>query len=246
MRGEVLHYDEIQGFGFIAGDDGARYAFALEDLRRGASARKGALVEFRQSGGRARDVVDIRPDTASPPPAPGEISAAGGAPTVARPQGSPDFGRSAVSKRRDTIGLWSYFWRGLTGNYADFRGRARRKEYWGYFLFWLIALLAVIAAGWAADAAMMHLDDAPYITIALTCLFVLATLVPGIAMTVRRQHDIGLSGWFFLLIFVPYIGNLVILVFSLIPTQKRDNRWGPVPPGIDIPPPFMPAQPEIA
>ena len=75
------------------------------------------------------------------------------------------------------------------------------------------------------------------VPIALTCLFVLATLVPGIAMTVRRQHDIGLSGWFFLLIFVPYLGNLIIFVFSLIPSQKHENRWGPVPAGVTVPPP---------
>lgn len=240
MRGEVLHYDEIQGFGFIAGDDGVRYAFAREHLRRGASAPKGTLVEFRESGGHARDVVAVRPEPDAGTPA------AADAPIATKPGGN--FGRSpAVSRRREATGLWSYFRRGMTTNYANFRSRARRKEYWGYFLFWLIALFAVIATGLAADAAMMNLnEEAPYITIALTCLFVLTTLVPGIAMSVRRQHDIGLSGWFFLLVLVPYVGNLIIFVFSLIPSQKRDNKWGPVPPGIDIPAPFTPPQPEIA
>ena len=61
----------------------------------------------------------------------------------------------------------------------------------------------------------------------------------------RRQHDIGLSGWFILVFFLPF-GSLVLLVFALIPSQKRDNRWGPVPPGIDIPAPCTPPQPEIA
>jgi uncharacterized membrane protein YhaH (DUF805 family) len=59
--------------------------------------------------------------------------------------------------------------------------------------------------------------------------FVLATLLPGLGLAVRRQHDIGLSGWYSLFVLVPSLGSLVLLVFSLIPSQKRDNKWGPVP-----------------
>ena len=231
MRGEVLHYDESQGFGFIQGADGNRYAFTRETLRRTFPVAKGMQVEFREGGGYARDVLAIRGATEparSPAPA-------------AAPTNRPHYGRHASLDAAPSTGLWTYFKRGLTVNYASFRGRARRKEYWGYFLFWLVALFAVIAAGLAIDAAMMNLDSgAPSVTIRLTGFFVLATLVPGIAMTVRRQHDIGLSGWFFLLIFVPYVGNLIIFVFSLIPSQKHDNRWGPVPAGVTVPPPFIP------
>ena len=50
-------------------------------------------------------------------------------------------------------------------------------------------------------------------------------------MTVRRIHDIGLSGWFILLGLIPTVGNLIILVFALIPSQGKANRWGEVPPG---------------
>ncbi|RUU09670.1 DUF805 domain-containing protein, partial [Mesorhizobium sp. M6A.T.Ca.TU.002.02.2.1] len=65
MRGEVLHYDETQGFGFITGADGNRYSFAREDLRREASMAKGALVEFQPGGGHARDVFSINAQTAA-------------------------------------------------------------------------------------------------------------------------------------------------------------------------------------
>ena len=50
----------------------------------------------------------------------------------------------------------------------------------------------------------------------------------------RRQHDIGLSGWFYLLILIPYVGGLIIFVFTLIPSQKHDNKWGPVPYGVRV------------
>ncbi len=60
MRGEVLHYDEAQGFGFITGTDGSRYTFSREDLRREAPMSKGTQVEFQPSGSQARDVFSIR------------------------------------------------------------------------------------------------------------------------------------------------------------------------------------------
>ncbi|MDO8933008.1 MAG: DUF805 domain-containing protein, partial [Rhodocyclaceae bacterium] len=55
-----------------------------------------------------------------------------------------------------------------------------------------------------------------------------------------RLHDIGLSGWFYLLVFVPSVGSLIIFVMTLIPSQKHDNKWGPVPHGIRIPAPYTP------
>ncbi|TIU14951.1 MAG: DUF805 domain-containing protein, partial [Mesorhizobium sp.] len=64
MRGEVLHYDEDQGFGFIAGADGNRYTFAREDLRREATIGRGTAIEFQPAGGRARDVFSIRAQAA--------------------------------------------------------------------------------------------------------------------------------------------------------------------------------------
>lgn len=230
MRGEVLHYDENQGFGFIAGADGNRYAFARENLRREFPVSKGTLVEFKEGGGQARDIFSIRGESPSRP---------GVTPMPESPQ---HFGRLAINDT-PSPGLWRYFCNGLSTNYANFRGRARRKEYWGYYLFWVIALMLLSIAGLAVDAALGNLDAGNELlmaSLAAPGLFVLATLVPGIAMCVRRQHDIGLSGWFFLLIFVPYIGNLIIFVFSLIPSQKHENKWGPVPAGVHIPPAFVP------
>src|SRR5690242_14309691 len=87
MRGEVLHYDEDQGFGFITGADGNRYTFTRENLRRQTAMAKGTTVEFQPGGGQARDVFSIAAQAASPAagtiPAPAQ---AGPAPaTVASP-----------------------------------------------------------------------------------------------------------------------------------------------------------------
>ncbi|MDH4987164.1 DUF805 domain-containing protein [Aminobacter anthyllidis] len=143
-----------------------------------------------------------------------------------------------------STGLWSYFWCAITINYASFRARARRKEYWGYYLFWAISVVALTAIGFGIDGALGRLDagmEEPIAGFALPGLFVLGTLLPSIAVTIRRIHDLGLSGWFYLLILLPYVGGLIIFVFTLIPSQKHENRWGPVPAGVRIPPPYVPA-----
>lgn len=232
MRGEVLYYDETQGFGFLHGADGNRYTFTAEDLRRPVPLAKGTTVEFQPDGDKARALFTIR--TSSTDPATADPWQRQPDPTTAPPVAPPYFARPATTEAGRTTGLWTYFRRGLTENYATFRGRARRKEYWGYFLFWMITLLAVCLLGLIADGAAGNLDhgDGPLLTMAASGLFVLATLLPGLAITVRRIHDMGLSGWFYLLVFIPSIGALIVFVFTLIPSQKNDNKWGPVPEGI--------------
>jgi cold shock CspA family protein len=131
MRGEVLHYDDEQGFGFINGADGKRYAFERSDLRRLVPVSKGTVVEFQIDGATARELFIIRSDMRASAPA--------------------QFGRDAVAAEPESTGLWSYFVRTLTSNYANFRGRARRKEYWGYVLFLTILLIVVIGIGIALD-----------------------------------------------------------------------------------------------
>ncbi|TPM63846.1 DUF805 domain-containing protein [Mesorhizobium sp. B2-2-4] len=234
MRGEVLHYDETQGFGFITGADGERYTFAREDLRREIAIARGTAVEFQPGGGQARDIFPASAQSAPPTGVAAGAHARTGASVssaaqIAQPR---HFGRAASTGQAEP-GLWGHFWRGITENYFNFTGRARRKEYWAYCLFWFVALLAVTGIGIFADAAMGNLDDAemPAVTIGLFGLFLLATFLPGLGMTVRRLHDIGLTGWLFLVILIPTIGSLIILVFALIPTQARENQWGPVPAG---------------
>jgi uncharacterized membrane protein YhaH (DUF805 family)/cold shock CspA family protein len=239
MRGEVLHYDEDQGFGFITGADGNRYTFAREDLRREVSMAKGTVVEFQPGGGQARDIFSIRAQATSSNADASTVATApsqtGNTFAAAAPQ-PQHFGRFAESEAGHSTGLWSYFWRGLTQNYVNFAGRARRKEYWGYCLFWVIALLVIAGIGIFADVEMGNFDSnlSAAVTVGLCGTFLLATFLPGLGMTVRRLHDIGLSGWLYLVIFIPTIGSLIILVFALIPTQRRENQWGPVPAGVRI------------
>ncbi|HTV70500.1 MAG TPA: DUF805 domain-containing protein [Rhizobiaceae bacterium] len=218
MRGEVLHFDNEHGFGFITGTDGKRYTFEKTNLRREFPVSKGTLVEFQPIADKAHDVFLIR-----------------GVGNAVAATADAEFGRFAVTAEPESTGLWSYFSRGITTNYANFRTRARRKEYWGFALCWWIAAIAISLVGFAIDQAFGFLaEETPYTAFTFIGLFFLATFIPGIAMQVRRQHDIGLSGWFILLVFVPYIGNLILLVFGFIPSQKHDNKWGPIPYGVRV------------
>ncbi len=104
-------------------------------------------------------------------------------------------------------------------NYATFSGRARRKEYWMFVLFNII--FASIAA--AIDYALF---EAPGIIYGL---YVLAIIVPSIAVAVRRLHDIGKGGGWFFISFVPVIGGIWFLVLMLTDSQPGENEYGPNP-----------------
>lgn len=243
MRGEVLHYDEGQGFGFITGADGNRYTFTRESLRRGETAMpNGTAVEFQAGGGQARDVFSIaaRSATHTATPASGAAANAAPAQTGSAPAAGSSrprhFGRSAENVPPEPTDLWGYFWRALTQNYFNFAGRARRKEFWSYVLFWTVSFLIIGGIGLFTDIEMGNFDTdiSAAVTVGLCGTFLLATFLPGLGMTVRRLHDIGLTGWLCLVVLIPTVGSLLMLVVALIPTQPRENQWGPVPAGVGI------------
>lgn len=107
--------------------------------------------------------------------------------------------------------------------YVDFSGRATRAEFWYFVLFNLIVTL--IAAG--LDNALGLAQQGGGI---LTSLVGLALLLPGLAVSVRRLHDIDRSGWWILLGLVPLLGGLfLIFAFYLKTSTAGDNRFGPTP-----------------
>ena len=109
--------------------------------------------------------------------------------------------------------------------YADFNGRSRRKEYWMFLLGVLIvAIVLGIIEGVLGLNGMVAGVYGP-----LTLLLVLALIVPGIAVQVRRFHDQDKSGWFVLLALIPFLGGLIVLVFMCLGGTKGPYRFGPDP-----------------
>ena len=113
---------------------------------------------------------------------------------------------------------------GVLKKYAVFTGRARRAEYWYFVLFYVLILVGLSIV----DGVTGMFDAARGIGV-LSSLFALGTLVPTIAVTVRRLHDTDRSGWWILLNLVPLIGGIVILVFTCLDGTPGPNKYGPNP-----------------
>jgi uncharacterized membrane protein YhaH (DUF805 family) len=112
--------------------------------------------------------------------------------------------------------------------YADFSGRARRKEYWMYSL---INFIFVTVASILDNATGMAIEGIGYGPIYI--IFVLATLIPGIAVSVRRLHDVGKSGWMLFVALIPIIGVIWLLVLAVKDSQPGSNQYGENPKSIE-------------
>ncbi len=116
--------------------------------------------------------------------------------------------------------------------YADFSGRSRRKEYWLFALLVFAVTFALALLIGVFDHRSMMADGNPFMAgsaFALIGLFVLAIIIPSIAVQVRRFHDQDKSGWFVLLNLIPYIGGLIVLVFMCLEGTRGPNRFGEDP-----------------
>lgn len=107
--------------------------------------------------------------------------------------------------------------------YAEFSGRARRKEYWMFALMnFLISVLISIVGAVIGDTNGM-------IAVSLSGVYALFIFIPGLAVTVRRLHDTNKSGWWILITFVPLIGGLVLLIFMIMDSDPNTNAYGANP-----------------
>lgn len=101
--------------------------------------------------------------------------------------------------------------------YADFRGRARRSEYWYFVLFNLIVETVLEAIAYLLGANF------------LLSIYGLAILIPSLAVGVRRLHDAGKSGWYMLVALIPLIGWIWLIILLCRDSQHGTNEWGPNP-----------------
>ncbi|MEA2950467.1 MAG: hypothetical protein QOI40_5797 [Alphaproteobacteria bacterium] len=108
-------------------------------------------------------------------------------------------------------------------NYVNFSGRAARSEFWYWFLF---AILVSIVAG-IIDAVLFSSSGLSPVS----GLIGLALILPGLAVSVRRLHDLDRSGWWILLGLIPLIGGIILLVWDCMRGTIGPNRFGPDPLG---------------
>lgn len=123
------------------------------------------------------------------------------------------------------LGWWVLAWmRGL-----EFDGRSRRMEYWMFTVTNSLIAMAFLIPMMVLSQGMNEIDVLSGLLLGALVIFGIATIIPNLAVTIRRLHDTGRSGWWILINFVPYIGGLVLLVFMLLDSEQGSNQWGPSP-----------------
>jgi uncharacterized membrane protein YhaH (DUF805 family) len=120
------------------------------------------------------------------------------------------------------------FW----SNYANFKGRARRSEYWYVQLFLVLTNLAAAVI----DLVLMDYDVDRFIANGgggiVGLIWIVATIVPALAVLIRRLHDTSRTGWWALIGLIPVVGGIVILVFTVMDSTAGENKYGVSPKSI--------------
>ena len=116
----------------------------------------------------------------------------------------------------------------MRDNYSNFSGRARRKEYWMYVLVQTLVMIGLMILD-----SVLGLDfEFQGISLGYGYLYLIGLIVhfiPSLAVLVRRLHDVGKSGWFYLIFLIPFIGIIWLLILYCTEGQKEDNKWGSDP-----------------
>ena len=111
--------------------------------------------------------------------------------------------------------------------YADFKGRARRKEYWMFSLF--AGLFGLVFYVFLIAGILLNSSSLMAVGVGLYAIYGLGIMLPALAVSVRRLHDVGKSGWMLLVSIIPFVGSIWLLVLVCTDSQYGDNQWGPNP-----------------
>ncbi|CAM3571821.1 DUF805 domain-containing protein [Flavobacterium gelidilacus] len=118
--------------------------------------------------------------------------------------------------------MFNWYKKVVVENYANFSGRARRSEYWYFVLFNFLFAIAAYLIDVNLGLNFEKGSGGPFYLI-----YILATFIPGLAVAIRRLHDVDKSGWFLLIVFVPFIGGIWLLVLFFSEGTIGKNNYGP-------------------
>lgn len=192
MKGTILDFSIQTNNGIISGDDQKRYTFFGNEWKENTSPQRGLKVDF---------------DLNEQGFAIGIYKALGAFPTIANHP-------NATEKSEEHYHVFDWFIKCMK-NYANFNGRARRKEYWFFRLS--IFILVIIAS---------IVDMVLETEVIFTGLVLLATFIPDLAVSSRRLHDTERSGWWFLISLIPIIGIILLVIWFATEGQSENNFYG--------------------
>ena len=196
MKGQILDFSIQNGGGLISGEDGKRYPFKSEEWKEQGVPTRGMKVDF-------------------------DVDETGQAVALYKPLGA-----SSTGNKNGQLSLFALFLETLTKRYAQFSGRASRREFWGFALFSVVAALAILFVA----GIMLEIDEGLSIVLVnLYWIFVIALYIPSLSVSVRRLHDTGKSGWWNLISVIPFIGQIWLIVLWCEASVNEDNQWGGLP-----------------
>ena len=198
MKGSILDYSIQTNSGIISGDDQNRYKFTGAEWRGQRPPTRGDRVDF-----------DIDPT--------GNAIQIFNALAHSNPVQNISNQLDKISdqnKAEEQFNMIDWFVKCLK-NYANFSGRARRKEYW----FFIVVQIGLIIIASIIDSVIFN---GPSIFYALT---VLGLFIPSLSVAIRRMHDTGRSGWLTLISLIPLVG-LIVIYWLASETKQETNQWG--------------------
>ena len=201
MKGQILDFSIQTNTGYISGDDGKRYHFSGQEWKDNKAPVKGGKVDF-----------DISPSGEAI-----QIYVVGGQGIEGLAQNFDQQVSRIINndgKDESQYTMIDWFVKCLK-NYANFSGRARRKEYWFFVLMQFIILMIAMIL----DSILFSGPSFFYSIVAL------GLFIPSLAAGVRRMHDTGRSGWLLLISLIPLVGLLVIFWLAS-ETELKVNKWG--------------------
>ena len=209
MKGKILDFTIQTNMGIILGNDQKRYSFVGSEWKEQHAPFRGNEVDFDVNA--EGQATGIYLDFMTAPTSTSQIKTS--APSPAFANGNPNDSTKVNANNVENI-LTDYQQAILTcfKKFADFKGRARRREFWYFELFCVLMSLAFSFIS----------EDAATITM-------IVTFIPNIAVSVRRLHDIGRSGWWMLIALVPIAGILLLLFWATQEGEPTTNAYGESP-----------------
>ena len=113
-----------------------------------------------------------------------------------------------------------YYKEVIFDKYADFTGRARRSEFWYFYLVHMMVIIGMALIGPRVNFGFY---------IALLVIYTMATIIPTIAVLVRRLHDTDKSGWWYFISFIPFVGSIILIVLLATEGTYGINLYGEDP-----------------
>lgn len=245
MQGKIISFDFHDDSGSIIADDGMQYVFGYSHWKEPNAPKAGDDVNFTVDNvGNVSSVAyrSNQPHTTMPPPIPANLSKRGSNsseyyatqsssqqapqnsrnPPVQYPNNTnfnqqPDRNLDALQAQEENYSLVDWTKKVVLENYTNFNGRARRKEFWFFYLAYFIVNLVAVVIDYSVGMDEYGLFQN---------LLGLALLIPTFAVGARRLHDIGRSGWWQLLLLIPIIGWILLIIWLAKDTSPETNQYG--------------------